>query len=333
MENPLKKNYRLLIARAGVLAGNAILRSFQKAGYGKKELGGEIFTPSRKELNYLDSDNVKQWLKINAPDVVVVAAGKVGGIYANMTYPSEFLLENLKIELNLIENSWKYGVRRLLFLGSSCIYPKNSSCPIKEELLMEGKLEPTNEYYALAKIAGLKLCESLRKQYGFDALTLMPTNLYGPGDNYDNERSHVLAALIKRFIDAKALNKKEVFCWGTGNPKREFLHSNDLGDACVFVLENWDPTKESAPKNKDGELLNMLNVGTGLEISIKELSKKIADIVNFKGEIIWDPSKPDGVSRKVLDVTRLNSLGWEAKISLSKGLEKEIKNYKRKNEN
>ena len=333
MEKLLRKSDKILIAGAGGLAGNAILRSFQKAGYGQKGLGGEILTPSRKELNYLDSDKVKQWLKFNTPDIVVVAAGKVGGIHANMTYPSEFLLENLKIELNLIENSWKYGVRRLLFLGSSCIYPKNSSCPITEELLMEGKLEPTNEYYALAKITGLKLCESLRKQYGFDALTLMPTNLYGPGDNYDNERSHVLAALIKRFIEAKELNEKKVFCWGTGNPKREFLHSNDLGDACVFVLENWDPARRCAPKNKDGKLLNMLNVGTGLEISIKELSKKIADIVNFRGEIIWDTSKPDGVSRKVLDVTRLHSLGWEAKISLSKGLQKEIKNYKRKNEN
>ncbi len=329
MEKLLRKSDKILIAGAGGLAGNAILRSFQKAGYGQKGLGGEILTPSRKELNYLDSDKVKQWLKFNTPDIVVVAAGKVGGIHANMTYPSEFLLENLKIELNLIENSWKCGVRRLLFLGSSCIYPKNSSCPITEELLMEGKLEPTNEYYALAKITGLKLCESLRKQYGFDALTLMPTNLYGPGDNYDNERSHVLAALIKRFIEAKELNEKKVFCWGTGNPKREFLHSNDLGDACVFVLENWDPARRCAPKNKDGKLLNMLNVGTGLEISIKELSKKIADIVNFRGEIIWDNTKPDGVYRKVLDVSRLNSLGWKAKISLSKGILGEIKNYKK----
>ena len=330
MEKLLRKKDKILLAGASGLAGNSILKSLKKAGYGYEKLGGKILSPNRKELNYLDSDKVKRWLEINKPDIVIVAAGKVGGIYANMTYPSEFLLENLKIELNLIENAWKCGVRRLLFLGSSCIYPKNSSCPIKEELLMEGKLEPTNEYYALAKITGLKLCESLRKQYGFDAITLMPTNLYGPKDNYDDKRSHVLAALIKRFVKAKELNEKKVICWGTGNPKREFLHSNDLGDACVFVLEKWDPTHESAPKNKEGKLLNMLNVGTGMEVSIKELSKKIADIVNFKGEIIWDTSKPDGVYRKVLDVSRLQSLGWDAKITLSKGLQHEIKNYMRK---
>ena len=332
MKKLLRKKDKILLAGASGLAGNSIFKSLKKAGYGQKENGGEILSPNRMELNYLDSDKVKHWLKINKPDIVIVAAGKVGGIYANMMYPSEFLLENLKIELNLIENSWKCGVRRLLFLGSSCIYPKNSSCPIKEELLMEGKLEPTNEYYALAKITGLKLCESLRKQYGFDALTLMPTNLYGPGDNYDEKRSHVLAALIKRFVKAKELNEKKVICWGTGNPKREFLHSTDLGDACVFVLENWDPTNESAPKDKEGNLLNMLNVGTGMEISIKELSKKIADIVNFKGEIIWDTSKPDGVFRKVLDVSRLQSLGWDAKIPLSQGLQNVIYSYMSKDE-
>ena len=329
MDNLLNKEDKILIAGANGLAGNAILISLKKSGYGNPKNGGVIFTPRRQELNYLNAKDVDYWIKKNKPNVVIVAAGKVGGIHANMTSPSEFLLENLKIELNLIETSWKYGVRRLLFLGSSCIYPKDSACPITEELLMEGKLEPTNEFYALAKIAGIKLCESLRKQYKFDAITLMPTNLYGPCDNYNDKSSHVMAALIKRFIQAKESNEKEVICWGTGAPKREFLHSSDLGDACVFALENWGLNKKNAPKDKNGNLLNMLNVGTGKEISIKELSEKIAEITNFQGKITWDNSKPDGVFRKVLDVSKFKSLGWEPKIELDKGLQTVIEEYRR----
>ena len=327
MSNLLKKKDKILLAGASGLAGNAIFKSLIKAGYGDPHNSGQIFTPTRKELNYLYHQKVEDWMEINRPDIVIIAAGKVGGIHANMNYPSEFLLENLKIELNLIETAWKFGVRRLLFLGSSCIYPKDSICPIKEELLMQGKLEPTNEFYALAKIAGIKLCESLRRQYKFDAITLMPTNLYGPEDNYEENTSHVLAALIKRFVQAKKKNKKEVICWGSGNPRREFLHSHDLGEACVFALENWDPQKTSSPKDNAGNLLNMLNVGTGKEITIKELSEKIAEIIDYQGDIIWDKSKPDGVNRKVLDVSRIKSLGWEPKIKLSKGLRSVINNY------
>jgi GDP-L-fucose synthase len=235
----------------------------------------------------------------------------VGGIYANNTYPADFLLDNLKIQTNVIEGAWKAGVRRLLFLGSSCIYPKFAEQPIKEDALLTGSLEPTNEWYAIAKITGIKLCESLRRQYSFDAISLMPTNLYGPGDNYHPTNSHVLPALIRRFHEAVRADASSVTCWGTGSPLREFLHVDDLGEACVFALEHWSPMP--------GELTH-LNVGTGMDLSIRELADAVATTLGYEGEIIWDVSKPDGTPKKQLDVSRLAELGWSARIPLAQGL-------------
>jgi GDP-L-fucose synthase len=270
-----------------------------------------LLTPTRQELDLLDAEAVKAWYEEHKPDVVVLAAAKVGGIVANDTYPADFLLENLKIQTNVIEGAWKAGVRRLLFLGSSCIYPKFAEQPIREEALLTGSLEPTNEWYAIAKITGIKLCESLRKQYGFDAISLMPTNLYGPGDNYHPENSHVLPALIRRFHEAKEAGAKSVTCWGTGSPMREFLHVDDLGKACVFALENWSP----AP----GEL-TYLNVGTGVDLSIRELAEAVATATGYQGAIEWDSSQPDGTPKKQLDVSRMAALGWRARIPLVEGL-------------
>ena len=240
----------------------------------------------------------------------------------------EFLLQNLKIQNNIIEIASQENVKKLLFLGSSCIYPKFSKQPIPEEELLTGALETSNECYALAKIAGIKLCEALKKQYNFNAISLMPTNLYGPGDNYHPTNSHVLPSLIRRFVDAKNKKKETVTCWGTGSPLREFLHVDDLGNACVFVLEKWDLDQESAPKYLDGSPIPFLNVGTGVDISIKGLANLIANLVKYDGDIIWDTSKPDGTPRKLLEISRLNSLGWSANISLVNGLDQTIKIYK-----
>ncbi len=318
---------KIFIAGASGMVGRAICRSLFKKGYGNAQNGGKILTPPRNKLNLLDEKAVNNWLKINKPDVVIIASAKVGGILANSTQPTEFLLENLKIQNNLIEASWKNDIRRLLFLGSSCIYPKYAAQPIQEESLLKGKLEPTNEWYAIAKIAGIKLCQALRKQYNFDAISLMPTNLYGPGDNYHDQNSHVMAALIKKFCEASKNSQKLVTCWGTGSPYREFLHVDDLGDAAVYALENWDPHSKNAPLDKDGNPLNILNVGTGNDISIKDLAIKIARITNFKGKIIWDNSKPDGTPKKLLNINRLLELGWKPKISLDEGIKETIKIY------
>ena len=233
MEKLINQNDRFFVAGHRGMAGSAICRALQRSGY------NNLLTASRDVLDLLDVQAVQRWFADNKPDVVVLAAAKVGGIHANDPYPADFLLENLKIQTNVIETAWKSGVKRLLFLGSSCIYPKFAEQPIKEESLFTGALEPTNEWYAIAKIAGIKLCESLRKQYGFDAISLMPTNLYGPGDNFHPENSHVLPALIRRFYEAKESGAESVTCWGTGSPMREFLHVDDLGEACVFALENW----------------------------------------------------------------------------------------------
>ncbi len=330
MSKLISKNDRILIVGAKGLAGSAILRAFKKNNYGNSKNGGLLLTPSRKDLNLMNKKDVESWISINKPQVVVIAAGKVGGIYANYSQPTEFLLENIQIELNLIQSAWKNGVKRLLFLGSSCIYPKDVNFPIKEESFLEGKLEKTNEYYAIAKIVGIKLCEALRKQYGFDAISLMPTNLYGPNDNYNEKSSHVMAALIKRFIEAKQHNLNSVTCWGTGTPLREFLHVDDLGEACIHVLEKWDPNLLDAPKDTNSNKLNILNVGTGKEISIQDLAKKIANLVRFEGTIEWDISKPDGVRSKLLDITKIKSLGWEPKIDLNSGLRSVINDYQKK---
>ena len=326
MTNNISKGEKILVAGSSGMAGNAIVRSLKRAGYGDSNYNGKLFTPSRKELDLLNSKDVEEWFEINSPSVVIIAAAKVGGILANSTFPSEFLLENLKIQNNLIETSWKKKVKRLLFLGSSCIYPKYTKQPIREESLLDGKLEKTNESYAIAKIAGLKLCESLRTQYGFDAISLMPTNLYGPNDNYHPDYSHVMASLIHKFYKASKNSQPSVYCWGSGTPEREFMHVYDLGEAVVFALEKWSPDSKDAPKDDWGRPLNFLNVGTGKDISIKLLAEKIASIVKFKGDIIWDKSKPDGTPQKKLDVSRLSSLGWQPKISLEEGILKTISN-------
>ena len=228
-------------------------------------------------------------------------------------YPTQFLLDNLKIQNNLIENAWRSGVKRLLFLGSSCIYPKFAAQPIEEGLFLTGELEETNEWYAISKISGIKLCDALRKQYNFDAISLMPTNLYGQGDNYHPENSHVMASLIKKFYEASKKLTPSVTCWGTGNPMREFLHVDDLGDAVVFALESWDPNSTNAPKDKDNKPLTILNVGTGKDLKIKEAAIKISNLVNYKGEIIWDKNKPDGTPRKLLNISKIQNLGWAPK--------------------
>ena len=316
----IKQSDKIYVAGHRGMAGSAICRAFSKAGY------SNLLTSPRADLNLLDEAAVKYWFEINKPNVVVVAAAKVGGILANNNYPADFLLENLKIQTNLIETAWRSGVQRLLFLGSSCIYPKFAPQPIKEESLLTGPLEATNEWYAIAKIAGIKLCQALRKQHGFDAISLMPTNLYGLGDNYHPSNSHVIAALLRRFYEAHQINAASVTCWGSGTPRREFLHVDDLAAAAVFCLKNWDPSSIEAPKDQSGEPLHYLNVGSGSDVTIKELAELIAEKIGFKGLINWDISKPDGTPQKLLDVDQLQSMGWSASISLAEGLKKVIIN-------
>ncbi len=325
MNNLLSEKDSFFIAGHNGMVGNAIKKALKKRGYCNKANGGKLYIKTRKELNLCCYKDVMQWFKVNKPKIVIIAAAKVGGIYANYTYPYEFISENLKIAQNIIEASWKSGAKRLLFLGSSCIYPKNANLPIKEEELLTSSLEETNEPYAIAKISGIKLCEAIRKEYKFDAISLMPTNLYGEGDNYCTESSHVMASLIKKFILAKRNNLNEVNCWGTGKPLREFLHVDDLANACVHALEKWDPDDYSAPKYKNGEKLLYLNVGSGEEISIKKLAEKIALLSEYDGNIVWDNEKPDGTFRKNLNISRIRSLGWEPKISLTDGIKKVIK--------
>ena len=324
----INKNERIFIAGASGMVGSSVNRILRKYNYGSKQFGGEIYTPNRKELNLLNQNEVKNWFNKNKPSVVILAAGKVGGIYANSQSPADFLLENLKIGINVIETAKEFKVKRLLYLGSSCIYPKYAKQPIIEDSLLESSLEPTNEWYAIAKIAGLKLCSALRIQDGFDAISLMPTNLYGPKDNYDIKNSHVVAALIRKFCEAEQNSINKVTCWGSGKPLREFMHVDDLSEAIIFCLEKWDPLSLNSPKDKQSKPLFHLNVGTGKDISIKELSIKIAKYAKFKGEIIWDKSKPDGTPKKQLNINKIKELGWEPKINLDDGLEKTIKDYK-----
>ena len=329
MNKKIEKNERIFIAGANGMVGKAIKRRLLKLGYGLSKNNGLLLTPSRQELDLLNFNEVENWFIRYKPTIVILAAAKVGGIHANDSQPADFILQNLKIQTNVIENSWKANVKRFLFLGSSCIYPKFAKQPIKEESLLESSLEATNEWYAIAKIAGLKLCEALRNQHDFDAISLMPTNLYGPGDNYHPENSHVMASLISKFSKATLNSKPFVECWGSGTPLREFLHVDDLADAVVFCLENWQLNREDSPKDIFGNPLNHLNVGTGKDISIKQLAEKISELVGFKGEIIWDKSKPDGTPKKQLDISRISKLGWFPKISLDKGIKATISIYKK----
>ena len=320
MENLINQKDKIFIAGHKGMAGSAIFRAFKKKGY------ENIICVNRSKLNLEENNQVDNFFQKEKPDVVILAAAKVGGILSNQMHPADFILKNLKIQNNIIESSWKNNVRRFLFLGSSCIYPKFAKQPIKEEYLLSGALENTNEYYALAKIAGLKLCQALNKQYGFDAICLMPTNLYGPGDNYDLKTSHVLPALIRKFYEAKINQNKEVICWGDGSPFREFLHCDDLGSATLFALENINQKSISSINKIDTDLLHV-NVGTSKEISIKGLANLIANKCNYRGIIKWDLSKPNGTPQKRLDTQLLNELGWEAKIKLSDGIDKTIEDF------
>jgi GDP-L-fucose synthase len=299
---------KLFIAGHNGMVGGALVRRFQT------EPGVTLLLRTRKELDLTNQAAVAAFYAAEKPDVAIIAAAKVGGIHANNTYPAEFLCENLAIAANTIHGAYQAGVKRLLFLGSSCIYPKLAPQPMPESCLLTGPLEPTNEAYAIAKIAGLKLCEYYRKQHGVLYHAAMPTNLYGPGDNYHRQNSHVLPALIRKFHEAKEAGRPEMTAWGTGAPKREFLHVDELADACAFLLKMGNPP-------------DLINVGTGTDVTIKELTEVVASVVGFKGRITWDTTKPDGTPRKLMDVSRLTALGWKAKISLREGVEKTYASY------
>ena len=312
MTNLIDHAHRIFVAGHRGMAGSAIVRRLSQSGY------AHLLTANHDELDLRDAGATATWMESHRPDVVVLAAAKVGGIQANSSYPADFLLDNLKIQNNVIESAWRFGAKRLLFLGSSCIYPKFASQPIQESSLLTGALEATNEWYAIAKITGIQLCRALRQQHGFDAISLMPTNLYGPGDNYHPTNSHVLPALIRRFHEAVRDGVPTVTCWGTGSPRREFLHVDDLAAASVFCLEHWQPSADD---------LQFLNVGTGTDLPIRDLAGMVADAVGFRGTLNWDATKPDGTPRKLLDVNRLKALGWSATISLEKGLRATVNDY------
>ncbi len=318
--NNFSQNDSIFVAGANGLVGSAICRALRNHGF------NNLLTPRKRELDLTNYIDVKNWFSTYKPSVVILCAAKVGGILANSNYPGDFILENLKIQNNVIELSWKSNVKRFIFLGSSCIYPKYAKQPITEDSLLTGQLENTNRAYAIAKISGIELCESLRKQYGFNAISLMPTNLYGPGDNYLLNESHVLPALVRRFSVATRKSQNEVVCWGSGNPLREFLYSDDLGNATIFLIKHWDTKIENVfTNNYDSQTI--FNVGSGNEISIKELAKKIAKLTGFEGQIIWDKSKPDGTPRKLLDISKIKKIGWEPKINLTEGLKNVIKDF------
>jgi GDP-L-fucose synthase len=297
----LKKTDSIFVAGHRGLAGGAIYRELQQAGY------ANLLTRTRAEVDLRQRDSVRAFFAEQRPQVVVLAAAKVGGIKANNDFPVEFLIENLAIQNNVIEAAHECGTEKLLFLGSSCIYPKFAPQPIPESALLTGALEPTNEPYALAKIAGIKLCQAYAREYGRNFISAMPTNLYGPGDNFDLTSSHVLPALLRKVHEARERGDSTVPVWGTGTPRREFLHVHDLAAACRFLLENYDQP-------------DVVNVGFGSDVTIRELVELICEIVGFKGELVFDPSKPDGTPRKLLDTTRLNKLGWHPQISLREGV-------------
>jgi GDP-L-fucose synthase len=294
---------KIFIAGHNGMVGSALVRRLER------ESGVTLLLRSRQELNLISQAAVDAFFATEKPDVAIVGAAKVGGIHANNTYPAEFIYENLAIASNTVHGAYKAGVKRLLFLGSSCIYPKHAPQPMPEDCLLSSALEPTNEAYAIAKIAGLKLCQYYRKQYGVLFHSGMPTNLYGPGDNYHPQNSHVLPALIRRFHEAKETGLPEVVAWGTGTPMREFLHVDDLADACAFLLKLDNPP-------------DWINIGTGTDVTIKELTETVATAIGYKGRITWEASKPDGTPRKLMDVSRLTNLGWKARLGLREGIEK-----------
>lgn len=297
----MDKLSKVFVAGHRGLVGSALCRYLRKNGY------RNLVLRSHAELDLRNRIQVSQFFESERPEYVFLAAAKVGGILANSRYPADFLRDNIDIQTNVIDLAYQNGVRKLQFLGSSCIYPKFSAQPIKEEYLLTGALEPTNEWYAIAKIAGIKMVQAYRRQYGFAGISVMPTNLYGPGDNFDLENSHVLPALIRKFHEAKVSGAGEVVVWGTGKPRREFLHVDDMAEACVFLMEHYDSDE-------------IVNVGVGKDISIRELAELVQGIVGYEGELVFDTSRPDGTPQKMLDVSKINALGWEAKIGFRAGL-------------
>jgi len=297
----IKSESKIYVAGHRGLVGSAIVRRLEREGF------SQIITRGRAELDLTDQVAVKGFFARERPDFIFLAAARVGGILANSHYPADFIRDNLLIQTNVIDAAYRHGVKKLLFLGSSCIYPKHAPQPLKEEYLLTGPLEPTNEWYAVAKIAGIKMCQSYRRQYGFNAISLMPTNLYGPGDNFDLETSHVLPALIRKFHEAKERGDPQVVVWGSGAPRREFLHVDDMADACLFLMQNYD----------DEEIVN---VGVGEDVPIAELAEMIKQVVGYEGKIAFDTSKPDGTPRKLLDVERLRGLGWQHKTPFLQGV-------------
>jgi GDP-L-fucose synthase len=297
----MNKDARIFVAGHRGLVGSAIVRRLQASGFSR------LLLRASAELDLRNQAAVEQFFAAERPDAVFLAAAKVGGIHANNSYPADFIRDNLQVQTNVIDAAYRYGTAKLLFLGSSCIYPKHAPQPMPESCLLSGPLEPTNEWYAIAKIAGLKMCQAYRRQYQFNAITAMPTNLYGPGDNFNLQNSHVLPALIRKFHEAKHRGETEVVVWGTGTPRREFLHVDDLADACVFLMQNYA-----------GE--EPLNIGWGEDVTIRELAGLIQEVVGFSGQLRFDTSKPDGTPRKLLDVSRLKAQGWAPRISLRDGI-------------
>ena len=298
----MQKNSKIYVAGHRGLVGSAIVRKLQKEGY------ENLLLRTSSEVDLRNQQAVKDFFEAEKPEYVFMAAAKVGGINANNVYPADFIYDNLCIQNNVIHESYRNGVKKLLFLGSSCIYPKNAEQPIKEAYLLSGYLEPTNDAYAIAKIAGIKMCQSYHKQYGCNFISAMPTNLYGPGDNYDLKNSHVLPALLRKFHEAKLTGAPTVTVWGSGKPRREFLHADDLADACLFLMDHYDSPE-------------IINIGVGKDISIGEMAQMIKNITGYEGTIVFDTSMPDGTFRKLLDVSKLNGLGWEAKIGFEEGVE------------
>jgi GDP-L-fucose synthase len=304
----MDKSSKIYIAGHTGLVGSAIVRNLKASGY------TNFLFRTIEELDLTRQELVERLFEQEKPEYVILAAAKVGGILANNTYPAEFIYINIQLQNNIIHSAYKNGIKKLLFLGSSCIYPKHAPQPMKEEFLLDGKLEPTNEPYAIAKIAGIKMCQAYNRQYGTNFISVMPTNLFGPGDNFNLQTSHVLPALIRKFIDAKAEGKKSVTIWGTGSPKREFLYVDDLADAVVYLMNNYDGNE-------------IVNIGVGKDSTILEIAKIIQEEVGFIGSIEFDTSKPDGTMQKLLDVSRLHSLGWKAKTGLREGIRKTIEWY------
>lgn len=314
----MKKDSKIYVAGHRGLVGSALVRNLLAKGY------HNLVLRTHDELELHDQAAVKEFFAAEKPEYVILAAAKVGGIHANNTYPAKFIYDNLIIQSNVIHSAWQNNVSRLLFLGSSCIYPKECPQPMKEEYLMTGTLEPTNRPYALAKIAGIEMCHAYNRQYGTKYLSVMPTNLYGPGDNYDLNNSHVLPALLRKVHEAKMHNIGEVVVWGSGAPKREFLYSDDMADACVYLLENID---KGLPDLFNDARPPLVNIGYGEDLTIRELAETIAEVVGYQGKLVFDTSKPDGTMRKLLDVSRMQNLGWKASTSLRKGIVMTYKSY------